>query len=202
MCYPLSFSQRNRFPAQKRRKSMIFLKRFLSPAVTFSFVALFIIQSSFPIYAAQGNLLNLPEPGKMISLSSKFVPAYVKGISIYPNDPFKFDFIIDTGNTKLNDQQFKEESNKLIKYFMAALTVPEKEDWVNLSPYEKDRIVPESLGVTEMGRDMLAQDYILKQLTSSLIYPEKEIGKEFWSKVYAQAQKQFGTTNIPVNTFN
>lgn len=177
---------------------MISLKRLLSPVVVFSFI----IQSSFPIYAAQNSLLNLPEPGKMISLSSKFVPAYVKGISIYPNDPFKFDFIIDTGNTKLNDQQFKDESNKLIKYFMAALTVPEKEDWVNLSPYEKDRIIPESLGITEMGRDMLAQDYILKQLTSSLIYPEKEIGKEFWSKVYAQAQKQFGTTNIPVNTFN
>ena len=53
-----------------------------------------------------------------------------------------------------------------------------------------------------MGRDMLAQDYILKQLTASLIYPEKEFGKEFWGKVYAQAQKQFGTTDIPVNTFN
>ncbi len=176
---------------------MVFLRRLLSPVVTFCFIF-----QSFPIYGAQASLLNLPEPGKMISLSPKFVPAYVKGISIYPNDPFKFDFIIDTGDTKLNDQQFKEESNRLIKYFMAALTVPEKEDWVNLSPYEKDRIVPESLGVTEMGRDMLAQDYILKQLTSSLIYPEKAIGKEFWSKVYAQAQKQFGTTDIPVNTFN
>src|SRR5271167_4253766 len=119
---------------------MTFLKRFVSPVVTFCFITLFIFQSSLPIYASQGNLLNLPEPGKMISLSSKFVPAYVKGISIYPDDPFKFDFIIDTGDMKLNDQQFKEESNKLIKYFMAALTVPEKEDWVNLSPYEKDRI--------------------------------------------------------------
>ena len=182
-------------------KNICRLKRLLSPVVIFSFIASFIAQSSF-IYAAQGSLLNLPEPGEMISLSQKFVPAYVKGIFIYPNDPFKFDFIIDTGDTKLSDQKFKDESNKLIKYFMAALTVPEKEDWVNLSPYEKDRIIPESLGVTEMGRDMLAQDYILKQLTSSLIYPEREIGKEFWGKVYAQAQKQFGTTDIPMNTFN
>ena len=30
-----------------------------------------------------------------------------------------------------------------------------------------------------MGRDMLAQDYILKQLTASLIYPEKDLGKDF-----------------------
>ncbi|MBI4308786.1 MAG: fructose-bisphosphatase class II, partial [Candidatus Omnitrophica bacterium] len=109
---------------------------------------------------------------------------------------------IDTGNTKFNDQAFRAEANKLIKYFLASLTVPDKDVWVNLSPYEKDRIVPKNLGVTEMGRDLLAQDYMLKQITSSLIYPEKEMGKEFWGKVYAKAQKMYGNTNIPVNTFN
>src|ERR1019366_2106957 len=39
-------------------------------------------------------------------------------------------------------------------------------------------------------------------LTASLIYPERDLGKEFWSRVYAKAQQQFGTTNVPVNTFN
>ena len=47
---------------------------------------------------------------------------------------------------------------------------------------------PDNLGQTEMGRDMLAQDYILKQLTASLIYPEKHLGKTFWDEVYAKAQ--------------
>ena len=88
------------------------------------------------------------------------------------------------------------------KYFLAGLTIPEGDLWVNLSPYEKDRMVPEALGQTDLGRDLLAQDYILKQLTASLIYPEKDLGKEFWSRVYAKAQQQFGTTNVPVNTFN
>ena len=180
---------------------MKLLNRLSTLGIVFTLIAALSLPSA-RVYAAGETVLNLPAPGSMVQLSQKFVPAYVKGISIYPDDPFKFDFIIDTGNMKLNDQQFKEESQKLIKYFMAALTVPEKEDWVNLSPYEKDRIIPESLGITEMGRDMLAQDYLLKQLTSSLMYPEKEIGKEFWSKVYEQAQKQFGTTNIPMNTFN
>jgi hypothetical protein len=82
------------------------------------------------------------------------------------------------------------------------LTTPENEMWVNLSPYEKDRIVPERFGQTEMGRDLLAQDYILKQITASLIYPEDELGKKFWDRVYAEAKKKFGTTDIPVNTFN
>ena len=63
-------------------------------------------------------------------------------------------------------------------------------------------MVPTALGQTDLGRDLLAQDYIFKQLTASLIYPEKDLGKEFWSRVYAKAQAQFGTTNVPVNTFN
>ncbi|MDO8675766.1 MAG: hypothetical protein Q7K71_06610 [Candidatus Omnitrophota bacterium] len=91
---------------------------------------------------------------------------------------------------------------KLIKYFLASLTIPEQDLWVNLSPYEKDRIVPQSFGQTEMGRDLLAQDYLLKQITASLIYPEDEFGKIFWKRVYEEANKRFGTTNIPVNTFN
>ena len=70
------------------------------------------------------------------------------------------------------------------------------------SPYEKDRIIPQSFGLTEMGRDLLAEDYMLKQITASLIYPEGEIGKKFWKRIYEEAAKKFGTTNIPVNTFN
>ena len=96
----------------------------------------------------------------------------------------------------------KDQANQLVKYFLAGLTIPEGDLWVNLSPFEKNRMVPAALGQTDLGRDLLAQDYILKQLTASLIYPEKDLGKEFWNRVYAKAQKQFGTTNIPVNTFN
>ena len=48
----------------------------------------------------------------------------------------------------------------------------------------------------------LAEDYMLKQITASLIYPEGEIGKKFWKRIYEEAAKKFGTTNIPVNTFN
>src|SRR5208282_3071136 len=43
---------------------------------------------------------------------------------------------------------------------------------------------------------------MLKQITASLIYPEGETGKKFWKRIYEEAAKKFGTTNIPVNTFN
>ena len=68
----------------------------------------------------------------------------------------------------------QRDASRLIKYFFAALTVPEKDLWVNLSPYEKDRIAPVAFARTEMGRDLLAQDYLLKQLTASLMYPDGE----------------------------
>ena len=144
----------------------------------------------------------LPAPGVMVHLSPEFNPPILKGIKVYPDNPFRFDFILDKGDSLLGQDQLKDESSKLIKYFLASLTIPEKDLWVNLSPYEKDRIIPNSFGLTEMGRDLLAEDYMLKQITASLIYPEGEVGKKFWKRIYEEAVKKFGTTNIPVNTFN
>lgn len=152
--------------------------------------------------AAAQEILNLPAPGSQVSLSPVFIPPLLKGIKVYPNDPLRLDFILDKGDIDNTHQNLESDTNRLIKYFLASLTIPEKDLWVNLSPYEKDRIVPEAFGETEMGRDLLAQDYILKQITASVIYPEGEVGKKFWDKVYAEALIRYGTTDIPVDTFN
>jgi len=150
----------------------------------------------------QTGVFNLPAVGAMISTTPSFVPAEMKGIKIFPDNPLRFDFIIDTGNTQFEDDVFAEEASRLIKYFLTSLTVPEDELWVNLSPYEKDRIIPEKFGTTEMGRDLLAQDYLLKQITASLMYPQDDLGSEFWDRIYEKASELFGTTDVPVNTFN
>jgi len=163
----------------------------------------FLLSSSFgPLPLARADEFRLPVPGVMVHLSPPLDPPILKGIKVHPDNPFRFDFILDKGESQLADQALKDESSKLIKYFLASLTIPENDLWVNLSPYEKDRIIPQSFGLTEMGRDLLAEDYMLKQITASLIYPEDEVGKKFWKRIYEEAQKKFGTTNIPVNTFN
>src|SRR5262249_12636164 len=110
----------------------------------------------------------------------------------------------DTGQSGLNPhtKAFQSESQKLIKYFLAALAVKEEDLWVNLSPYEKDRITPDAVRQTQIGRDMLAQDYLLKQLTASLIYPEQELGRAFWDAVYANAGAKGAAAQLPVNTFS
>lgn len=147
-------------------------------------------------------LLGLPLPGTMVPTSPGFVPAHIKGVTIHPDNPLQFDFIIDTGDSRLKGEALSTEASRLVKYFLASLTVPENELWVNLSPYEKDRIVSDGLANTEMGRDMLAQDYLLKQLTASLMYPEEQLGEEFWQRVREKAKQMYGTANIPMNTFN
>ncbi|MBF0387798.1 MAG: hypothetical protein HQL20_08085 [Candidatus Omnitrophica bacterium] len=156
----------------------------------------------------------LSVPGTMVSLSEPFAPPLLKGVKVYKDNPFRLDFILDKGDSenervradlalaRRSGDYLKSESTRLVKYFLASITVPEQDLWVNLSPYEQGRIVPDAFGVTEMGRDLLAQDYMLKQITASVIYPEGEIGKAFWAKVYAEAQKRYGTTDIPVDTFN
>jgi len=152
-------------------------------------------------YAADP-VLGLPAPGVMVNLSTAYQPVMIKGLTVHKDNPFLFDFIVDAGQDKMSGEPLKKEGEKLIKYFLASLAIPDKDVWVNLSPYEKDKIIPDALGKTDMGRDLLEQDYVLKQITASLIYPEKQLGKTFWDKVYAKAQAMYGTTQIPVNTFN
>ncbi len=118
-----------------------------------------------------------------VSVPEGFQPTVLLGLKIHPENPLLFDFIVDRGQSKLNDEEFKAETQKLVKYFLAALTIPDKDSWVNLSPYEANRIIPDALGQTQMGKAMLEQDYILKQLAASLTNPETELGKKYWEQV-------------------
>jgi len=122
----------------------------------------------------------MPPPGVRVSLSPEFSPPLLKGITIHQDNPLEFEFLIDQGDKAVPQDEKQDEYRKLVKYFLASLTLPEKDLWVNLSPYEKDRIIADNFGKTEMGRDLLSQDYVLKQITASLIYPEEQLGKTFW----------------------
>ncbi|MCR4337883.1 MAG: hypothetical protein NUV91_08790, partial [Candidatus Omnitrophica bacterium] len=154
-----------------------------------------------PLYA-QTTFLNLPQLGTRVLLSETFQPVLLKGLKVDLANPFQMDFIVDRGEEQPNDRQLNKDAARFIRYFLAGLTVPEKDLWVNLSPEEPDRIIPKDFGTTDMGRDLLAQDYLLKQITASLMYPEDEVGQKFWQRVYKKSRARYGTTDIPVNTFN
>ncbi len=170
--------------------------RLLFKFIHFLILAVFITVTVDPCAYAQAPV------GGVVSLSAPTAPCILRGIKINVHDPLKLDLLFDEGDKVLSPETFQDESLRLIRYFLASLTIPASDLWVNLSPYENDRIVQEDFGRTGMGRDLLQQDYILKQLSASLLYPDSTTGKDFWAKVYAQAYEKFGTTDIPVDTFN
>jgi len=116
----------------------------------------------------------------LLPVSQPISHASLKGIKVNPDNPFDLEFVIDTNNDKTIN---KEEAQTLVNYFFAGLTLPEKDLWVNLSPYEENRIIPDTTVTTQLGEGLLSQDYLLKQLAASLTYPETEIGKKYWDSI-------------------
>ncbi|MCP4652179.1 MAG: hypothetical protein GY858_02190 [Candidatus Omnitrophica bacterium] len=190
---------------------IIFLEK-KKASISFKSVAILVIvtflASSFGVYLSKTNtsyasvLPYMPLPNKIIGTTPKFTPPLLRGVKFYPDNLMQFDFIIDEGDLTYSEKLMQIKASRMMKYFLAALTIPEEDLWVNLSPYERHTIVPHELGLTDMGRDLLGEDYILKQLLASLTYPDSELGKKFWDKIYKRAFDLYGTTNIPINTFN
>jgi len=116
----VSHNQRRNLPGSFVSRSIVF-------ALIFSLIFCQPIS-----YAQQASVSGLPKPGIMVDLSPAYVPVLVKGLRVHPENPILFDFIVDTGNSGLSssDQQLKSESEKLIKYFLATLTIPEDDMWV------------------------------------------------------------------------
>ena len=172
------------------------LRRFISLIICVAFLC------TGTVPPAIGQELFLPSVNSAVSLSAPSMPLLLRGMKVDAKDPLHMDFLVDQGRGPASDESFKDESLRLIKYFLASLTIPEKDLWVNLSPYENQRIIQDDFGRTGMGRDLLAQDYILKQLTAGLLHPDGVTGKVFWAEIYKRAYDQYGTTDIPVDTFN
>lgn len=141
------------------------------------FVGAIFLSDLVRVKATQASTLGLPEPNTILNVSASFSLPSLIGLKINPEKPLEFEFIIDGGSSQ---ELAQDEIKKVVQYFMAALTVPTEDLWVNLSPYENDRIIPDSLGQTDLGKELLAQDYILKQISASLTHPDSEIGKRYW----------------------
>lgn len=164
-------------------------------SVLVAFVAMIPAESGYAQLVA-------PKIAQMVSVTPHFNPILMTGIRSDPKDPFNLFFLMNNGDNAVATDEKQAEYKKLIKYFMASLITPNSDMWVNLSPKEANRIIPDNLSMTEMGRDLLAQDYLLKQFTSSLMNPDDQLGKNFWAKLYEKAYALYGTTDIPFDTFN
>jgi tRNA(Arg) A34 adenosine deaminase TadA len=116
------------------------------------------------------------------AVSEKISPPCLKGLILDPVRPLDFHFVFDPGTEPLiRQERVSHQSRPLIDYFLTALAFADDDLWVNLNPREADRIMPDGLAHTQMGKVMLAQDYLLKQAASQLLNPKNIFGKSFWS---------------------
>ena len=54
----------------------------------------FLVNTFGPLPVQAGEIY-LPQPGVRISLSPAFNPPILKGLKVHPDNPFRFDFILD-----------------------------------------------------------------------------------------------------------
>lgn len=57
-------------------------------------------------------------------------PVQMTGVLIDPKDAFSFDFIVEPGSFGSESEGFRAQTDKLLRYFFAALTIPERQMWV------------------------------------------------------------------------
>ncbi len=145
------------------------------------------------------NMGPVPDPNLLLWPTKKYTPLSLKGMGVTIKHPDQFVFMIETGDSgiKIGSQEFIRESKRMMDYFLAALSIKEDDLWVNLSAYESNRMIPNVLSETELGRDMLEIDCLLKRFTASLLHPESETGKEYWEIIF----NKFGSTARNINTF-
>src|SRR6202142_1334052 len=93
----------------------------LRPSIAFGLIFAFLVNSCGCMPIVQAQEFFLPAPGAIVHLSPPFNPPILKGIEVHPDNPFRFDFILDKGDYS---SDLKQESTKLIKYFLASLTIP------------------------------------------------------------------------------
>ena len=62
----------------------------------------FLANTFGPVPLAQADEFRLPAPGVRVNLSPEFNPPILKGIKVHPDNPFRFDFILDQGDAYQN----------------------------------------------------------------------------------------------------
>ena len=91
----------------------LFIKPWLSLVSLLAFVANTL--GIAPAFAQDE--FRLPVPGVMVHLSPPLDPPMLKGIKVHPDNPFRFDFILDKGDSELSNDQLKDESIKVDQIF-------------------------------------------------------------------------------------
>lgn len=95
-----------------------------------------------------------------------------------------FQYVLRATEAKPGDEiiDLEEAETLSLLWFLIGLSLPDDNFWVNLNPWESDRIIDEDVGRTDVGRIMLEADFQMKKDFCKYQNPcESDIGEEYWS---------------------
>lgn len=149
-------------------------KRIISTFIFVVFVLSIFAFDLLRVKESSASELGLSLPNQIVDLSKPANELKLSGINVNPQN------LLDVSFYFSGELKNKDEATKLVEYFLTAMSFEGENLWVNLSPYEKDRVLDERLAQTQLGKVLLKQDYLLKQLSSSLTNPDTKLGQEYW----------------------
>ena len=88
----------------------------------------FLVTEQAGVCPAYAQDYHLPAPGVMVHLSPPIDPPILKGIKVHPDNPFKFEFILDKGDSELNNSyslyDYLASIVDVMAYFLHVLPLP------------------------------------------------------------------------------
>jgi len=114
-------------------------------------------------------------------------PPLVGGIAFPLNNPMQMGFNLLTDETAplLSSHEQQGLQKRLGRYLNTFLVLTGDQINVTLNPTDEFCGLPPLLRHTELGRDMLAQDVVLKHYTATQLHPSTPQGKSFWQQAEA-----------------
>ena len=97
-----------------------------------------------------------------------------------------FSYIVEAQKVKGGSKITKlaDASQRLIDFLLIGLILPNDKFWVNLNPWEPERIVDEDVGTTDVGRIMLEADLQMKGDFCKYENPgETDVGAKYWEQL-------------------
>ena len=152
------------------------------------------VSNSVDVAAGEGENLVIG-PGR------KVVPPHFKGMYVPKDAAGSLEFLFHRGDACAGGEETRASYDRLLDYFLTAFSIRDDFQWVNLSAYESDRMLPKELSGTHLGRGLLSQDCVLKQLTASFMHPDSPVGRDYWDAVYAEARRLYGASTRPFRSF-
>ena len=108
---------------------------------------------------------------------------YLSTYSDSTNQMSKFNFVLKAKKAEKGDEiiDIENATDLSLNSFFIGLTLQKSKFWVNLNPYEEERIIDEDLEKTDMGKIMLEADLQMKKDFCKYENPcESNIGETFW----------------------